>query len=177
MSASAVFLRGVNVNGITVRSADLRACLLEVDGIDAVATVLASGNAVVSTTLDAVSLRQGVERALRQRFAYDAWVVVLGVTDVAAIAQACPYADDDPDVHAYVTLASDPAALDRLEHDAQDVGEVARLSPQALAWQAPKGSSTDTALSKVFARKAFRETTTTRNLRTLAKVVAAADRL
>lgn len=176
---SAVFLRGVNVNGITVRSAPLRACLLAVPGIDAAATVLASGNAVVRTDLNDSALKTAVEDALRSAFGYDAWVVVLPLAQVEQLREACPYPDDDPAVHAYLTLCADAAAADALESAAAQVpgSTLVRLSPVALAWQAPVGASTDGPLAKIVARAAFRRTTTTRNARTLTRVIAAAATL
>jgi uncharacterized protein (DUF1697 family) len=176
----AVFLRGVNVGGITIRMAALREALgaLPVSGVK---TLLASGNAVLSTDLDAATLKARVQEALRTSFGYDAWVVVLPRRDVEALVRSCPYPPDDPEAHAYVTLSSDPAALDRLvallegggAEGAQDDGAHVRLSPVALAWRCPKGATLDAPLSKATAKPVFKATTTTRNLRTLEKVQAA----
>ncbi len=51
MTTWVALLRGVNVNGITIRSADLAALLRRL-GFDDVKTVLASGNARFSTDVD-----------------------------------------------------------------------------------------------------------------------------
>ncbi|AMM33095.1 pyridoxamine 5-phosphate oxidase [Sinomonas atrocyanea] len=180
MAEFAVFLRGVNVGGITIRMAELRDALsaLPVSGVK---TLLASGNAVLSTDLDGATLKERIEETLRAAFGYDAWVIVLARQDVEALVRSCPYPSDDPDVHAYVTLSSDPAALDRLVAllDAEGSGGAAedgthvRLGPVALAWRCPKGSTLDAPLSKATAKPVFKATTTTRNLRTLQKVEAA----
>lgn len=182
MADFAVFLRGVNVGGITIKMAQLREVLgaLPVSGVK---TLLASGNAVLSTDLDAATLKDRIEEALRAAFGYDAWVIVLARQDVEALVRSCPYPPDNPDVHAYVTLSSDPAALDRLvvllDADASsgedEDGAHVRLGPLALAWRCPKGSTLDAPLSKATAKPAFKATTTTRNLRTLEKVQAAFD--
>jgi uncharacterized protein (DUF1697 family) len=173
-SQYAVFLRGVNVGGITVKSAALREALsgLPVEGVT---TLLASGNVVLTTGLGARELEKRVEGALREAFGYDAWVVVLSRDEVDALVEACPYPADDATTHAYLTLASDPAALDDLwEATASDrTDERVRLSPAAVAWQCPKGSTLDSPISKATAKAKFKATTTTRNLRTLLKVQAA----
>jgi uncharacterized protein (DUF1697 family) len=176
----AVFLRGVNVGGITIRMAELREAL-SVLPVSGVKTLLASGNAVLSTDLDGTALKDRVEETLRAAFGYDAWVIVLARQDVEALVRSCPYPSDDPGVHAYVTLSSDAAALDRLvalldghgADEAAEDGAHVRLGPVALAWRCPKGSTLDAPLSKATAKPIFKATTTTRNLRTLQKVEAA----
>lgn len=183
MAEFAVFLRGVNVGGITIRMAELRDALgaLPVSGVK---TLLASGNAVLTTDLDRDSLKEQVEGVLRSAFGYDAWVIVLSRQEVEALVGSCPYRPDDPDVHAYVTLSSDQEALDRLlalldakgaPDGAADGAAHVRLGPLALAWRCPKGATLDAPLSKATAKPVFKATTTTRNLRTLLKVQAAFD--
>nr|WP_325790797.1 DUF1697 domain-containing protein [Arthrobacter koreensis] len=58
----AVLLRGVNVGGVTMKMADLRATL-EQTGLRDVRTFLASGNAVVSATKDPADVKGMVETA------------------------------------------------------------------------------------------------------------------
>lgn len=185
MAEYAVFLRGVNVGGITLKMADLRATL-EALPVTGVKTLLASGNAVLSTEKNRSEVKDLVERALRSDFGYDAWVVVLPRDEIDSLVAACPYPADEPAVHAYITLASDPTALDGLLDTAAALAdsrqestsgsaetEHTRLSPMALAWRCPKGSTLDAPISKASAKAAFKATTTTRNLRTLLKVQAA----
>lgn len=177
---SVVLLRGVNVNGITVRSADLRACLLAVDGIEEVRTVLASGNAVVRTGMPLPRLKADVEQALRDRFGYDAWTVVLDADELRAIAGACELPDDDPDTHAYVTFASAPDALTQALDDVAGLpgaDRVRRLGDAAVEWPAAKGTSTQGPVAKVFAKARYKASTTTRNARTIAKILTTADAL
>ncbi|GAB3284404.1 DUF1697 domain-containing protein [Sinomonas notoginsengisoli] len=174
----AVFLRGVNVGGITIRMADLRTALAALP-VTGVKTLLASGNAVLSTDADREELKDLVEDALRTAFGYDAWVVLLSKDEVGSLVSSCPYPPDDPAVHTYITLTSDPTALDSLLDSARALagdprdGDYTRLSPRALAWQCPRGATLDAPLSKASAKPAFKASTTTRNLRTLLKVQAA----
>lgn len=175
-----VLLRGVNVNGITVRSADLRACLMTVAGVHETRTVLASGNAVIRTDLTLPRLKADVEAALRDRFGYDAWTVVLDADELRAIANACTLPSDDPDTHAYVTFASRPDALVRALSEIMVLPGVDRVRPlglTALEWPAAKGTSTQDPVAKVFAKAHYKATTTTRNARTVTKILAAADAL
>ncbi|MCC3282453.1 DUF1697 domain-containing protein [Arthrobacter caoxuetaonis] len=169
----AILLRGVNVGGITVKMADLRAVLQGL-GLQAVRTLLASGNAVVTSDLEPVVLKASVEQALRTEFGYEAWVIVLPVTRVAELADAVPYAADDPAVHAYVTFSSDPGVLDELVGLGAAAGqEQVRLGAEAVAWTARKGLTLDSTLSKATGKPRYKSATTTRNLRTLHKIVDA----
>lgn len=175
MSRFVILLRGVNVGGITVKSAPLKDALVSL-GLEEVQTLLASGNVVCSSGLSAQRLKDAVEQKLRETFGYDAWVIVLTAERLNALLADPPSPADDPDVHAYYTLASDPAELDALEVEARQAGaSVQRLGPEALAWASPRGATLESPMGKVSAKARYRRTTTTRNLRTLLKIADAAQ--
>lgn len=170
MTKYAVFLRGINVVGITIKMASLRKAL-ETLPLTGVKTLLASGNFVCTAETTAGELKALVEACLRENFGYDAWVVVLDQARLTAIIDACPYPSDNKEQHSYVTLSSDPAILDELEALGGALAgvEQTRLSPEALAWLAPAGGTLDSPFSKLSAKAKYKSTTTTRNLRTLLK--------
>lgn len=69
MRTYVLLLRGINVGGTNkVPMAQLRACLSEQDGITDVATLIASGNVVLRSSLSAAALQQLVEQLLPERF-------------------------------------------------------------------------------------------------------------
>lgn len=178
MSSYAVFLRGINVGGINITMAGLRAALAS-RGFGSVRPVLASGNVVLESNLDAAGVKRECEKCLRDTFGYDAWVVVVTAQRVAGLVEACPYPADDKAVHTYVTLASDTARLDELDAAGADLDgfEQTRLGPEALAWLAPAGGTLASPFSKISAKPRFKAGTTTRNLRTVIKVRDAAAAL
>jgi len=178
MGSFAVFLRGINVGGINIKMAELREALKSAGFPDAW-TLLASGNVVLTSSLDAAAVKRACEKCLRETFGYDAWVVVLDAARVADLVTACPYPDDDKTTHTYITLSSDVGMLDELEAAgaALEGAEQKRLGPEALAWLAPAGGTLDSPFSKVTAKSKFKASTTTRNLRTLIKVRDAAVEL
>ncbi|WP_199424332.1 DUF1697 domain-containing protein [Actinotalea solisilvae] len=179
MTRYAVLLRGVNVGGVTVRSADLRALLAELPVTDA-RTLLASGNVVCRYDGDAGALKVLVEGALRERFGYDAWVVVLTAERLAELIDACPYPPDSETLHTYVTVTSDPARLDELDVSIAEAAPDAprtRLGPEAAAWQAPVGRTLDDAQSKLGSKARYKPWITDRNLRTMLKIRAALEAL
>ena len=177
MSASdlhVALLRGVNVGGVTVKSAPLAEVFRGL-GFDSVRTVLASGN-VVFDGGDAREddLKATIEKALGAAFGYDAWIVLTRQSRVRAIVDAFPF-EEVEDRQPYVLFGSDADVLSELTEAAatDTVGSVERVTPGdgVLYWDLPRGSSTDTAFAKRTARTRYRATTTTRNLRTLRKLL------
>ena len=172
-------LRGVNVNGITVRSAELAELFREL-GFGQVRTVLASGNVCFDAeesegASDAArgALKSRIERALGERFGYDAWIVLVPSAELDGIIGGYPFAED-PEHHAYVVFAADAdalrAALDDAPEADHDAAERFAEGPGVVYWRCPRGSSTDTPFSKHIARARFKTTTTTRNINTLRKL-------
>ncbi len=178
MSTYAVFLRGVNVGGITIKMDALKRALSELP-LEEVKTLLASGNFVCRTRLGAKPLARAVEARLAEAFGYDARVVVVAPERLRALIEACPYPPDDPRQHAYITLVAETKAADALQTSAGEAGaEVVRLGPEALAWTVEKGGTLENPVAKIAERLSRqRQTVTTRNLRTLLKVVEAAEAL
>lgn len=184
MTDYAVFLRGVNVGGITLKMAELRAAV-ETLPVTRVATQLASGNLTCSSDLTAQELKEAVETLLRSTFGYDAWVVIFHAGRLRELVDACPFPADDPTTHTYITLFSDPAALtdlveaiDRaaIASDEGGLGDFRVLGPDAAAWLAPRGGTLDSPLSKISGKPRFKNSSTTRNLRTLHKVLAVLEK-
>jgi uncharacterized protein (DUF1697 family) len=167
-------LRGVNVNGVTVRSAPLAAAFRSL-GFASVRTVLASGNVVFDggSTPEPV-LKASIERALEETFGYDAWIVLSRQSLLRAVIDAFPFEEVD-DRQPYVLFGSDAEVLAELAAFAptDTAGGIERVVPGdgVLYWDLPRGSSTDTAFAKRTARTRYRSTTTTRNLRTLRRLV------
>ncbi|SEF24901.1 DUF1697 domain-containing protein [Variovorax sp. NFACC27] len=167
-------LRGVNVNGITIKSADLKALFVEL-GFGAVRTVLASGNVLFDTDeSDAAALRTRIEQALRKRFGYDAWIVLLTQKTVAEMASGYPFERIDEERHPYIVFGSDAAMLDEIVEKAGTVDagtEQLKRGKGVLYWQCPRGESLETPVAKLLGKVRYKTSTTTRNLRTVEKLL------
>ena len=169
-------LRGVNVGGITIRSADLAGVFRDL-GFDSVRTVLASGNVAFETDAAPArrnALKKQIETALRERFGYDAWVVLITRDELAKAIHGFPFDATDAKRQPWVVFCVDDATQDELVEAAETldpaVDPVAR-GHGCVYWNPRKGSSTDTPFAKALARKTFKPRTTNRNLRTLAKIL------
>jgi uncharacterized protein (DUF1697 family) len=169
-------LRGVNVGGITVKSAELRP-LFEELGFEGVRTVLASGNVVFESTGSAsrTALKRRIERALGERFGYDAWIVLVTRAELERAIEAFPFDADDARRQPWVIFVSDPAVLDELLQaaDADADSDVDPLAPGdgVIYWNPVKGTTVDTPFAKLIGKAKYKSVTTNRNLRTLLKVV------
>jgi uncharacterized protein (DUF1697 family) len=165
-------LRGVNVGGIKVRSADLAAMTRDL-GLDEVRTVLASGNLVFTADESPASLKRRIEQALRDTFGYDAWIVLTTADHVAAVIDAYPF-DELDGYQPYVVYGSDRAVLDEIVEAAAGLPEAdEKVAPGdgVIYWECPRGSTLDTPFAKLIGKAKYRSTTTNRNLRTLRKLV------
>jgi uncharacterized protein (DUF1697 family) len=172
MTRYAAFLRGVNVNGTTMKMADVVAAFTDA-GFTEVKTILASGNVLLDSGAAAKTVRTKAEAALRDAFGYDAWVLVYDLETVATVARDYPFEAEVEGQQSYVTFVSDTKVLDELAALADDAGpdEKIERGDGVLYWQVPKNSTLDSTIGKTMGKKRYKSSTATRNLRTLAKVV------
>lgn len=178
MTTWVALLRGVNVNGIAIRSAELGALFGEL-GFAGVKTVLASGNVRFEADAEASdrsALKTRIEAALRERFAYDAWIVLVTLDELRSAIGAFPFDAADTSRQPYVVFCSDIAVHAELTDAAASVDpdeDPARGGDGVVYWSPEKGRTLDTPYGKILGKSRYKATTTTRNLRTLDKIVAA----
>jgi uncharacterized protein (DUF1697 family) len=165
----AIFLRGVNVGGIKVPSADLKRTLGDL-GLADVKTYVASGNVTCESDEKASVLQKEVEAALSTAFSYDAHVQVFSHGELASIVQGYPF-ETDEDHHRYVVFCDSTETAGELGN--ADVGDMEKVSAQGriVYWRCPKGSTLDTPFSKMTSAKKYKVATTTRNLNTVEKML------
>jgi uncharacterized protein (DUF1697 family) len=168
----AAFLRGVNVGGVNLKMADV-AKAFEDAGFASVRTILASGNVLLESRAGVDAVRRKAEQALRDAFGYEAWVLAYDIDTVAAISAGYPFEREVDGHHSYVTFVTDPAVLDELAALADAAGpdeKIARGSG-VVYWQVPRSATLHSAMGKTMGKKRYKSSTTTRNLRTLDKVL------
>lgn len=172
MTRYAAFLRGVNVGGVNLKMTDV-AKALEDAGFRSVRTILASGNVLFDSGSGVDTVRKKAEKALRDSFGYDAWVLAYPIDTVAAISRAYPFEREVPDHHSYVTFVTDEQVLDELADLAKDAPAQEKIErgDGVIYWQVPKTATLDTTIGKTMGKKRYKSSTTTRNLRTLDKVL------
>ncbi|MFE5671820.1 DUF1697 domain-containing protein [Agromyces sp. NPDC056523] len=174
MSDWIALLRGVNVGGITVKSAELRETFAGL-GFTGVQTVLASGNvAFESDRTDAATLKRDIEQALSDRFGYEAWIVLITPERLRAIVGAFPFDANDASRQPYVVFASESSVIDELMAAAgvpDPHADPLERGDGVVYWNPVKGTTVSTPFAKLLAKARFKPTTTNRNLRTLRKLL------
>ncbi|HWS94191.1 MAG TPA: DUF1697 domain-containing protein [Mycobacterium sp.] len=175
MTKYAAFLRGVNVGGVNLKMAEVAAALADA-GFANVRTILASGNVLLESSAGVAAVRKKAEATLRDKFGYDAWVLAYDIDTVRAIVDAYPFEREVDGYQSYVTFVADKAVLNELTALAalgEGAGPDEKISrgEGVVYWQVPKGSTLDSTIGKTMGKPRYKSSTTTRNLRTLAKVL------
>jgi len=120
---------------------------------------------------------------LREAFGYDAWIVLLEVSRLQRICADYPFERRDAERHPYVVFSSDDNVLAELAvrvpvsagKPADTGDERIQAADGVLYWEVPPGSSTNTPFARASAAAHYKPFLTTRNLRTLEKVLAVAN--
>ena len=176
MTKYAVFLRGVNVGGVNLKMAEVATALTDA-GFANVRTILASGNVLLESSPGVAAVRKKAEAALRETFGYDAWVLAYHIDTVRAVVDAYPFEREVDGFQSYVTFVADAAVLDELAALGDSAGSKAGSDEKissgegVVYWQVPKGSTLDSTIGKTMGKPRYKSSTTTRNLRTLGKVL------
>jgi uncharacterized protein (DUF1697 family) len=175
MTTYAAFLRGVNVGGVNLKMAEVAAALTAA-GFTDVRTVLASGNVLLDSASKVAGVRKKAEATLRESFGYDAWVLAYDLDTVRAIDAAYPFEREVDGYQSYVTFVADTAVLDELAAlgglgDKAGTDEKISRGDGVIYWQVPKGATLDSTIGKTMGKPRYKSSTTTRNLRTLAKLL------
>lgn len=172
----AAFLRGVNVGGVNLKMAEV-AKAFENAGFTGVRTILGSGNVLLDSRSGVDAVRRKAEKALRDTFGYDAWVLAYDIDTVAAISDNFPFERELTGHNSYVTFVTDEKVLDELAALAKQAGahEMIERGEGVIYWQVPDKGTLDTTIGKTMGKKRYKSSTTTRNLRTIDKVLRQVD--
>jgi uncharacterized protein (DUF1697 family) len=173
MTRFAALLRGVNVGGINLKMADVAAVFTGL-GLDKVKTILASGNVLFDSTGSADALKPRIEKGLGERFGYDAAVHVLELDAIRRVADDFPFDADREGWHPYVVFVSDEGIgrdLLALQATLDEGAESIRPGDGVIYWTVERGSTVSSVFGRETGRAKYKSSTTTRNLRTLQKLL------
>ncbi|RVW10947.1 DUF1697 domain-containing protein [Prescottella agglutinans] len=174
MTRYVALLRGINVGGINIKMADLRQVFVDLE-FDDVKTVLASGNVLFSSdSADVAGLKASIEAALRKVFGYEAWVFVLDTATLSGIVEAYPFDPERDGWHPYVMFTAEPTVLEGLltvQGDLDPAIERIQGGDGVLYWEVERGMTLTSSFGKNTGKAKLKAVTTTRNLRTLVKLL------
>lgn len=166
-----VFLRGVNVNGTSMKMADV--ChVFEATGMQDVSSVLASGNILFSSELSASELKNHLEKAMSDHFQYHAFLFIKNKDEIECMLKDLPY-QTNSGFHTYVFIGEQNVEtllfneFNKIKHSE---GEMATVSGHNFYWQIPKGITLTSDFGKILGNKHYKNLVTSRNINTIQKV-------
>ncbi len=174
MTRYAALIRGVNVGGAAMKMSDI-ANLFSDLGLQDVKTVLASGNVLFDSPEGTGVLKPEIEAALGTAFGYQARVQVLSTAELRGIVDRFPFPPDREGWHPYVIFVMEDRARDgllALQPELDPELEQLAAGQGVLYWTVVRGRTLDSVIGKATAAPRYKTMITTRNLRTLHKLLA-----
>lgn len=165
-------LRGVNVGGRVIKSAELKNCF-EDAGYKYVQTVLATGNVIFTSGKDASVLAPMIEKMLEATFKFSIKALVISAQELAEIVRDFPFNDASTDFHRYVIFLPDQPDSQMLARLILDYKlEAIQPGDKVIYWRVLKGHTLDSDFAKQSVKSVQNSFSTTRNLNTLEKILA-----
>lgn len=152
---------------------ELRACLTEL-GLTNIKTYVQTGNVLFESDKPRGDLKPLIEKALGQRFNYEAFVLLYPADTLRGIVEHFPFTVDDT-THRYVIFCGDQATIDDLTSHQAELDpqlEAVAAGDTVVYWRVPVGSTLGTPFAKIMAKPKYKAVTTNRNINTLQKMVA-----
>jgi uncharacterized protein (DUF1697 family) len=166
------FLRGVNVKGTNMKMADV--CQVFKDaGMTEVVSILASGNIVFSSDKNAQDLKVVLEKAMSDRFSYEAFLFIRSKEEVEICWNSIPFEkNDDLHIYAFVGMPGvEKVLMEEFQKAARSENEKAEIVNDIFYWQVPKGNTLDSTFGKVLGKKSLKDQFTSRNINTFEKIL------
>ncbi len=165
------FLRGVNVNGTTMKMADV--ChVFAASGMQDVSAVLASGNILFTTHFETTQAKPLIEKAMSKRFNYDAFLFIKDKATIASIVQHCPFTPD-PLFHRYSFVGIEGVEqllMQEFQSSEKTSDEDAAVVANHFYWKVPKGDTLASSFGKILGKAKWKDRFTSRNLNTFTKI-------
>lgn len=176
MTVYAAFLRGINVGSRKrLPMADLKAIVAEAGGEDVV-TYVQSGNAVFRSTAKPPALEKALEGRLREHMGFDVPVILRTAAQMKKVVDASPWAGRDIEPTKLVVVFHKEAA--RRAYAAIDA---AAFAPEELVAKGKEaylhlpGGQGRSKLAEALAKQKGGPVATTRNWRSVTKILALAE--
>ena len=165
------FLRGVNVNGTSMKMAEV-CSVFESVGVKEVTSILASGNILFSSEKDPAILKSEFEKAMSAHFNYEAFLFLRTKDEIADMTANNPF-ELPPDFHTYIFITLEGVEEELLQifkNSEKAIGEKAVVVNGIFYWQVPKGNTLQSAFGKVLGRKSLKDKLTSRTVNTFVKI-------
>lgn len=172
MEKYCAFLRGVNVNGTSMKMVDV--CkVFKTAGMKDISSVLATGNIIFSSKTPKNDLAILLEKALSDYFNYEAHLFLKTEEEVKEIVSQNPF-DKNTENHIYFFIWNDgieKILFQKFSECNKAENEEGQIVKNNFYWQIKKGLTLDSEFGKVLGNKNFKSEFTSRNINTIEKVL------
>lgn len=166
------FLRGVNVNGTSMKMIEVSKVFADAEMED-ISTVLATGNIIFSSNKNRSDLKHILEKEMSNYFNYEAFLFLKTKKEVADIFSKNPFIKSE-DNHIYIFVGIEGIEnllLEEFIQSTESENEKGAIVQQTFYWQVAKGNTLDSNFGKVLGKKYLKEKMTSRNLNTIEKTL------
>ena len=142
-------------------------------GMNAVSSVLATGNILFLSKENISDLKVTLEKALSEHFNYEAFLFIKSEKEVTEIFAQNPF-EKSEDSHIYIFVGIkgiQDLLLEEFNHSIKSENEKGKIVNQTFYWQVAKGNTLDSNFGKVLGKKSLKEKMTTRNINTIEKII------
>lgn len=172
MDTYIVLLRAVNVSGSNIiKMTDLRSAL-EIPEFSQVKTYIQSGNIVLNSSLDSGSVEQRIFDIIKSSFGHDVKMIILSPDFILSSIDKVPFPKESNPSRVLLTFYSSEVSNSQLEplHKFKSEEEEVIQGQRVLYCHFPNGSGKSKLTTKVI-EKALDQPATSRNLRTMNKLI------
>lgn len=176
MQAHIALLRGINVGGHKkIKMADLKLLFEELSFVK-VCTYIQSGNLVFSSNIEN-RLGQIISEAILSRFGFEVPILIKTVSEIEEILATCPFSEERKTA-SYFTMFSQAPSRDLMaEINTLSYPNEKIVLTESCAYFYSEKSYSDAKCNNNFFEKKLKVVATTRNYRTLAKLLELANQV
>ncbi len=172
MEKYCAFLRGVNVNGTSMKMVDV--CkVFEIAGMKDISSVLATGNIIFSSKSAKNDLEILLEKALSDYFNYEAHLFLKTEEELKEIVSQNPFIKNTEN-HIYSFIGNDgieKLLFNKFSECNKAENEQGKTVKNNFYWQIKKGLTLDSQFGKVLGNKNLKSEFTSRNINTIEKIL------
>ena len=166
------FLRGVNVNGTSMKMAEVMNVFTDA-GMKEVSSVLASGNILFSSDKKPSELKNILEKSMSEYFNYEAFLFLKNENEISEIVNNNPF-NKAEDLHIYVFVGIEDVEtllMEEFSKSDKAENENAQIVADTFYWQIQKGNTLGSTFGKVLGKKKLKDKITSRNINTFERIL------
>lgn len=166
------FLRGVNVNGTSMKMAEVMNVFTDA-GMKEVSSVLASGNILFSSDKKPSELKNILEKSMSEYFDYEAFLFLKNENEISEIVNNNPFNKaEDFHIYAFVGIEDvETLLIEEFSKSDKAENENAQIVADTFYWQIQKGNTLGSTFGKVLGKKKLKDKITSRNINTFERIL------